>query len=204
MDEEHPQGTAACRHCDAPSPDRRCRLTWTKLSDDFGDQCADLSDAAFRTHVEGLLWVMRRETGGRLTHRDLRRFAESEDAVGAAAELVALGWWTTHAHGFTVVHHIEHQPEPDVLLARREADAARQRRRRRKAAKLDDEPSRRDTHRDDTRDPGRDGTDRDRSINQAGPESDQWQCVQCQTRPRDTGFDLCDHCAGPGGTPRTE
>ena len=34
-------------------------MTWTKLSDDFGDDCWELSDAAYRLHVEGLLWSNR-------------------------------------------------------------------------------------------------------------------------------------------------
>ena len=50
---------------------------WLKLSDDFGDDCArlKLSDAAFRTLVESLLWAMRRENGGSIDNIDIRRFA---------------------------------------------------------------------------------------------------------------------------------
>ncbi len=29
-------------------------MTWTKLSDDFSDDCWTLSDQAFRLHTEGL------------------------------------------------------------------------------------------------------------------------------------------------------
>ncbi|MGC7224587.1 hypothetical protein RBA13_22790, partial [Mycobacteroides abscessus subsp. massiliense] len=35
-------------------------MTWTKLSDDYGDDCWRLSDAAFRTHTEGLCWSNRK------------------------------------------------------------------------------------------------------------------------------------------------
>jgi hypothetical protein len=148
-------------------------MTWTKLSDDFGDQCAELTDAAFRTHVEGLLWTMRRETGGRLAERDLRRFAECADPQAAAAELVHRGWWKPAADGgWLIVHHLEHQPEPDVIAARRAMAAERQRRKRRKAAQIDKEPSRRDDSRDDPRDPGRDGTGRD-GTGKAASESDE-------------------------------
>lgn len=140
-------------------------MTWTKLSDDFGDQCAALSDAAFRTHVEGLLWTMRRETGGQISARDLRRFAETHDPDVAAAELVAVGWWKPEPNGWRIAHHMEHQPEPDLIARRRELDAGRQRRHRRRKAGLDRDDaapeSRRDSTRDTTRDPGRVGTGRD-------------------------------------------
>lgn len=69
-------------------------MTWTKLSDDFGDSCAGLSDAAFRSHVEALIWTMRREGGGYIASRDVKRFAESPHAEMAVAELVACGWWS--------------------------------------------------------------------------------------------------------------
>lgn len=117
-------------------------MTWLKLSDDFADECArfELSDAAFRTHVEGLQWAMRRETGGRLTERDVRRFAEVDDPHGAVEELVAAGFWEPFAGGYRVVHHMEHQPEPDLIDRRRKLAAERVRRHRRKKAGLDQQP----------------------------------------------------------------
>lgn len=114
-------------------------MTWSKLSDDFGDQCADLSDAAFRTHTEGLLWVMRRETGGAVTTRDVSRFAESADWREAVTELVTRGFWDQYDNGYMISHHMQHQPEVEVLAARRRNDAERQRRKRRKAAGLKDD-----------------------------------------------------------------
>jgi hypothetical protein len=111
-------------------------MTWTKLSDDFTDQCADLSDAAFRTHVEALVWTMRRETGGYLTMRDVRRMAESPHAEMAVEELVNVGWWSVERQGYRINHHMEHQPEPDVIEARRNLAAERQKRHRRKKAGL--------------------------------------------------------------------
>jgi len=68
-------------------------VTWLKLSDDFHDQCAALSDAAYRTHVEALGWVMRRETGGSLSRRDVLRCIETEDPDAAIEELLAGGFW---------------------------------------------------------------------------------------------------------------
>lgn len=134
-------------------------MTWLKLSDDFGDQCADLSSDAFRTHVEGLLWTMRRETGGRLSVRDVSRFSEVDDPDAAVRELLAAGFWREAAGGYEVVHHIEHQPEPDVIARRRQATAERVRRHRRKRAGLDAEPVGNGVTERVTRDgTGRDGT----------------------------------------------
>lgn len=112
-------------------------MTWTKLGDEFSVECRDLSDAAFRTHVEGLLWVMKRETGGYLETREVRRFAESPHAEMALTELVSVGWWSIDGQGYRINHHMEHQPEPDLLAKRREAAAERQRRFKRKKAGLE-------------------------------------------------------------------
>jgi hypothetical protein len=131
-------------------------VTWTKISDDFAEQCADLSDAAFRTHVEGLIWSMKRETGGMIPMGDVKRFAESEHRHEAVAELVQLGYWTQLDNGYRIEHHMEHQVEPEVIAARRVNNAERQRRARRKAAGLDISPSRRDVTRDKARDATRD------------------------------------------------
>jgi hypothetical protein len=117
-------------------------VTWVKLSDDFADQCAGagLSDAAFRTHVEGLSWAMRRETGGHLSSIDLRRAVETPNAAAAVAELLAVGFWE-HAGttGYRVVHHMAYQPEVDVIAKRRADSAERQRKLRRRKAGLPDE-----------------------------------------------------------------
>jgi hypothetical protein len=145
-------------------------VTWVKVSDDFPDDCArvELSDAAFRTHMEGLCWVMRRETGGHIDDLDVRRFAESERAADAIEELIDAGFWTRTDGGYVVVHHMKHQVEPDVIAKRRENDAERQRRKRRKDAGLPPEPETsrrdnpRDVQRDNPRDPGLVGSGLDR------------------------------------------
>lgn len=116
-------------------------MTWTKLSDDFADECHGLSDAAFRTHVEGLIWAMRRETGGHIEARDVKRFAESPHAEMAIVELVACGWWSVDGQGYRINHQMEHQPEPDLLARRRELTADRVRKHRRKKAGLDQDPA---------------------------------------------------------------
>jgi hypothetical protein len=115
-------------------------MTWTKLGDEFADECArvGLSDAAFRTHVEGLSWTMRRETAGYLDKIDMRKAIETTNAASAVAELLAVGFWEQTEHGYLVHHHMEHQPEPDLLAKRRELTAERNRKYRRKKAGLTD------------------------------------------------------------------
>lgn len=107
-------------------------MTWLKLSDDFGDDCARarLTDGAFRTHVEGLLWAMRRENGGVVDDVALRRFAETADPNAAVRELLEVGFWETDGPALQIVHQMEHQPEPEVIAHRRKRDAERQRRKR--------------------------------------------------------------------------
>lgn len=138
-------------------------MTWTKLSDDFADDCAraGLSSEAFRTHVEALLWSMRRETGGVITERDIRRFAEAEDVRAAIEELVDAAFWDVAEDGYTVVHHMEHQPEPDVIDRRRKLTAERVRRHRRKKAGLSEEDSGNAVTDGATERVTRDGTGRD-------------------------------------------
>ena len=142
-------------------------VTWLKLSDDYTDRTEDLSDAAFRLHTEGLNLAMKREEGPFLPESKLQRWANVRSGIAdAAVELVQRGFWERVEGGFVVREHMEHQPEPEVLAARRDNAAERQRRKRLKDAGLTDEDSlsrrdsRRDYPRDDTRYPGRDGTGR--------------------------------------------
>lgn len=146
-------------------------MTWTKIAENFPEDCArvHLSDAAVRTHLEGLVWAMRRENDGRLLSRDLARLADTPDPTAAADELVAVGFWTQLPDGWQIEHQMEHQPESDVIAARRELNAERQRKHRRKGVGLlDPDPdgkplSRRDEMRDETRDPERSGAERNGS-----------------------------------------
>ena len=60
-------------------------MTWTKLGDEFGDECWTLTDQAFRLHTEGLCWSNRMTTDGQLAKEDMRRWARHPEA---AEELV--------------------------------------------------------------------------------------------------------------------
>ena len=105
-------------------------MVWAKLNDAYGDESATLSDAAFRTHTEALCWAMRRLTEGRITHRDLRRFAETKDPEAAVAELLDIDWWTDHPDGdgsWLILHDMDYQRTKDQVEADRAATADRQR-----------------------------------------------------------------------------
>lgn len=130
-------------------------MVWAKLDDAYGDECAVLSDAAFRTHTEGLGWTMRRVTEGRITMRDLRRFAETDDPDKAVAELVERRWWEDHSSGdgWMILHDMPYQRTREQIEADRAATAERQRRwreahgKRKPRSKPGDGPLREDVER---------------------------------------------------------
>lgn len=156
-------------------------MTWTKLGDEFSDECADLSDAAFRTHTEGLIWTMRRETGGYIDARHLKRFAESPHVNAAVDELVACGWWSIERQGYRINHHMEHQPEPELIAKRREMTNERVRKHRLKKAGLS--PSNGVSERVTRDGSGRDGSGTPTNKQQQQEEREvdtQTSCSWCQ------------------------
>lgn len=83
-------------------------MTYGKLGSEFPDQCAhaDLSDAAFRAHVEAIMYVYQVEdTRCWLPRRALRRAVSVENYELAAKELVAAGFWREHEGGYEIAHH---------------------------------------------------------------------------------------------------
>ena len=116
-------------------------MTWLKLSDDFSDECdrARLSDTAFRVHVEGLGYVMRKETGGHIDRLGIRRAITIPEPAEAITELVTAGFWRGDGDGqWVIVHHMIYQPDPDELAADRAKAAERQRRSRRRRRGMTD------------------------------------------------------------------
>lgn len=95
-------------------------MTWTKLSDDYSDDCWTLSDAAFRLHTEGLVWSNRKLLDLRIPKDDLRRFAKCPEV---APELLAVGWWTDEGDHYVIRHHGAYQPTRDAVLTRQAANA---------------------------------------------------------------------------------
>lgn len=96
-------------------------MTWGKFSDDYADDCWQLSDAAFRLHTEGLLWNARKLLDCRIPKDDVRRFAKNPDAVD---ELLAVGWWTNDVDAYYIRHHASYQPTRESVLARQAVNAA--------------------------------------------------------------------------------
>jgi hypothetical protein len=162
---------------------------WLKLSDDFGDLCArhKLSDAAFRTLVESLLWAMRRENGGSIDTIDIKRFAESPEALSAVTELVDKQCWSPTESGYQVQTHMEHQIEPDVIATRRQKEAERQRKHRAKKAQgsTNSSASQRDNQRDETRDPGLvwSGQDESTHLGKELEKNNIDMCIECGVEP---------------------
>ncbi|QNE46916.1 hypothetical protein F1C58_08375 [Glaciihabitans sp. INWT7] len=95
-------------------------MTWTKLSDDFPDDCEVLSDAAFRLHVEGLVWSNRKLLNCRIPMGDMRRFAKHPEAV---AELLRVGWWETADGDYVIAHHAVYQRDRDAVVRQQAANA---------------------------------------------------------------------------------
>lgn len=94
-------------------------MTWTKLSDDFGDDCWTLSDAAVRLHVDGLVWSNRKLLDCQLPKDDLARVSR---AAGAVDELVSVGWWTDAGEHYVIRHHAVYQRTRDQVLRQQEAN----------------------------------------------------------------------------------
>jgi hypothetical protein len=88
-------------------------MTWTKLSDDFADDCYTLSPAARWLHVEGLIWSNRKLLDLRLDKNQLQRWATDPDA---AAELVETGFWTDEGDHYLIRHHASYQRTREAVL----------------------------------------------------------------------------------------
>jgi hypothetical protein len=94
-------------------------VTRTKLSDDFSDDCWQLSDKAFRLHIEGLLWSNRKLTDLRLHKSEIRRWAKHPEA---ASELVEIGWWSEWGDHYLIIHHGTYQRSREAVIKQQEAN----------------------------------------------------------------------------------
>ena len=68
-------------------------MTWTKLGAEWPDEARNLSDAAYRLHIDALTYSNRLLADLIVDKSDLRRFAYVSGPDAAARELVAAGWW---------------------------------------------------------------------------------------------------------------
>ncbi|MDH6237046.1 hypothetical protein [Cryobacterium sp. CG_9.6] len=87
-------------------------MTWTKLSDDFTDDCWTLSDAAARLHVEGLTWSNRKLLDLRIPKDDLHRFKTPQ----AIAELLSCGYWADAGNHYQIIHHADYQRLREAVI----------------------------------------------------------------------------------------
>jgi hypothetical protein len=96
-------------------------VTWTRLSDDYSDDCWQLSDKAFRLHTEALVWSNRKLLDCRIPLDDVRRFARHPEAV---PELLAAGWWTEKPDHYVLRHHAGYQWKKERVLRQQAANRA--------------------------------------------------------------------------------
>jgi hypothetical protein len=101
-------------------------MTWTKLSDDFSDDCWTLSDKAVRLHLEGLVWSNRKLLDLVIPKEDIRRFAKRPEAL---EELFSSGWWKDNGDDVEILHHGTYQRLRDKVIAQQIANTTNQARR---------------------------------------------------------------------------
>jgi hypothetical protein len=96
-------------------------MTWTKLSDDFSDDCWTLSDTAYRLHTEALIWSSRKLLDLRIDKNGVERWTTHPEA---ASELVAKGYWEDRGDHYWIVHHGVYQRTREQVLRQQEANVA--------------------------------------------------------------------------------
>jgi hypothetical protein len=97
-------------------------VSWTKLSDDFSDDCWTLSDVAFRLHTEALVWSNRKLLDCRIPRDDVRRFSRNGEL--AVPELLGCGWWHQEGDVYVLQHHAGYQRTREDVVRRQAASAA--------------------------------------------------------------------------------
>ena len=108
-------------------------MTYFTMPEEFSADCAraHLSDAAFRTHVEALLWCLhRRCTGGELLTDETRRWCDASNPDAAIGELIRRGFWEETDDGWLIVRHVNFLPDWQRIEAQRKANRERQTRHR--------------------------------------------------------------------------
>lgn len=95
-------------------------MTWTKLSDDFSDECWTLSDGAFRLLVEMLNYSNRKLLDCRIPKDEMRLFAKRPDAIG---ELVSGGWVRDGETVWEIGFHSLYQPSRTLVQKQRDRNA---------------------------------------------------------------------------------
>src|ERR1700756_3258113 len=99
------------------------RVTWTKLSDDFTDDCWELSDGAHRLHIEALVWSNRKLLDCRISKNDMARWAKCP-APEFISELLYCGWWEDDGDAYLINHHSRYQRTREQVLRQQSANRA--------------------------------------------------------------------------------
>jgi len=148
------------------------RLPERALSDPALDA---LPDAAYRTWVSGLLYIVAQSTDGAIPARALRLLNPDGPREDCAALLVERGLWRVMDDGWTNVHfQAEQTPHAEVERLREQA-RERQRRHRERQREEQSRVTERVTEADDTpqqRDKPRDGNATSRVTNGPHPHAD--------------------------------
>jgi len=98
-------------------------MTWTKLSDDFADDCDQLSSDAFRLHVEGLIRSNRKLLDLKLDKNQMRRWVWNPELADIAVkDLLAVGWWSDEGDHYLIRHHACYQRTREQVLKQQEAN----------------------------------------------------------------------------------
>lgn len=171
-------------------------MTWTKLSDDFSDDCWTLSDAAFRLHTEALVWNGRKLLDCRLPKDDVRRFAKHPEVVD---ELLSCGWWTEAGDVYMIRHHAQYQRLREAVVAQQEANVkngakgGRPRNPREQASAVTSKPSETQSGSEPL---SGSGTERDRTgQNRTGTAPKEGNHAHAHAHTR-TGPPCCSVCGG--------
>ncbi|MGV0081726.1 hypothetical protein ACRUZW_25980 [Mycobacterium colombiense] len=96
-------------------------MTWTKLSDDFTDDCWELSDGAHRLHIEALVWSNRKLLDCRISKKDMARWAKCP-APEFISELLDCGWWEDDGDAYLINHHSRYQRTREQVLRQQSAN----------------------------------------------------------------------------------
>jgi hypothetical protein len=119
-------------------------MTWRKTGIEFDDQCADvdLSDHAYRTHMEAIGYIYKTRADDCLVNKGaLRRFATSDKAREGIKELIDHGFWRDRSTHYEVVHHADVIAESlAAQAAKKERDRNAQKAARERKAKAESAP----------------------------------------------------------------
>lgn len=166
-------------------------MTWTKLSDDFTDDCSELSAEAFRLHVEGLVWSNRKLLDLRIDKARMARWVWNADAADIAVkELVATGWWSDEGDHYVIRHHACYQRTREQVLKQQETNRANRAKGKARPVREQANNFRGEDESSDASSDERDGTGQDRTghLREAVevPENGSVRCRYCETELRES------------------